>query len=82
MELSCIGEKNPVRGIRNLPKQLFGRSKHLWMWDYKGMAKELADAGFTEMRRAYFNDSVDPRFKEVEEIGRWENNLGVECIRP
>ncbi len=49
--------------------------------DFKGISKELADAGFIKIRRAYFNDSADPRFKEVEDIGRWENCLGVECTK-
>jgi hypothetical protein len=82
MESTCLGEKTAVRGIRALPKSLFGRSRHLWMWDFKGISKELADAGFIEIHRADFNDSADPRFKEVEETGRWENCLGVECTKP
>ena len=82
MDAACLGERTTVHGIRALPRSVFGRTRHLWMWDYKGMAKELADIGFTGIRRASFNDSADQRFKEVEEIGRWENCLGVECQRP
>jgi predicted SAM-dependent methyltransferase len=79
---SYLGEKDAKRGFSSLVRVLFGRSKHLWMWDYKAIAQELAAAGFVEIRRAYFNDSEDPRFSEVEEFGRWENQLGVECRRP
>jgi SAM-dependent methyltransferase len=67
---------------RGLLAKVFGRSVHLWMWNYEAMAKELEDAGFVEIRRAFFNDSEEPRFKELEEPGRWEDCLGVECRRP
>jgi predicted SAM-dependent methyltransferase len=82
MRDSWLGEENMARGLRSMPSALFGRARHFWMWDYKAMAKELADAGFTDIRRAQFGDSEYPRFKEVEDIGRWENCLGVECRRP
>ncbi len=81
LEQSLLGEKLKPYGLRSLPRLLFGRSQHLWMWDYKNIAEELSQAGFTEIRRAFYNDSPDPRFKEVEDPGRWENCLGVECKR-
>jgi hypothetical protein len=65
-----------------MPQVLFGRSRHLWMWDYKSMEMELGEAGFIETRRAQFGDSKDIRFKEVEDYGRWENCLGAECRKP
>jgi hypothetical protein len=52
------------------------------MWDEKNMAKELAEAGFTGIRRAQFGDNPDPKFLDVESPGRWENCLGMECFRP
>ena len=76
-----MGQKRALRGLKSALQLLFGRSRHLWMWDYKAMAHELQRAGFVNIRRAYFNDSADPRFKEVEDWGRWENSLGVECSR-
>jgi SAM-dependent methyltransferase len=82
MQDSVLGEKSMRRGVGSLPSALFGRSRHFWMWDYKGIAKELKEAGFVDVRRAQFGDSQDPRFHEVEDRGRWENNLGVECRRP
>jgi hypothetical protein len=82
MEETILGQKNAERGFRSVLRGLFGRSRHLWMWDYKAMAKELEQAGFVNIRRAYFKDSVDPRFQQVEDLGRWENCLGVECNRP
>ena len=82
MEETILGQKNGQRGLRAAGQVLFGRSKHMWMWDYKAMASELRQAGFVNIRRAYFNDSADPRFKEVEDQDRWENALGVECNTP
>ena len=82
MEASYLGEKGLPRGLRALPTALFGRSKHFWMWDYKGIAEELAAAGFTAIRRAQFGDSPQPCFKSVESVGRWTDCLGVECKRP
>ena len=66
MQDSYLGEQSLPRGLMALPAALFGRSRHLWMWDYKGIAEQLAAAGFTDIRRAQLGDSPDPRFKEVE----------------
>jgi hypothetical protein len=81
LEKSLLGEKAIQRGLIGLPRQLFGRSKHYWMWDYRTIEPELSDAGFVDIRRAEFGDSGDSRFTEVENPGRWENCLGVECRR-
>jgi hypothetical protein len=82
MAETYLGEREGARGMRSLPKALFGRSQHLWMWDYKNFAQELAAAGFTSIRRAYFGDSGDPSFAEVESEHRWRDCLGIECRRP
>jgi predicted SAM-dependent methyltransferase len=82
MRETHLGEKSMIRGLRSMPRALFGRSKHFWMWDYRGIARELTEAGFVNVRRAQFADSADPKFKDVENPGRWENCLGVECHRP
>ena len=82
MAETYLGERTSERGFRSLPKALFGRSQHLWMWDYKNFAQELAAAGFTGIRRAAFGDSGDPAFADVESEGRWLNCLGIECRRP
>ena len=77
-----LGEREGARGFRSLPRALFGRSQHLWMWDYKNFQHELEAAGFTAVRRAQFGDSGDPAFAAVENEGRWLNCLGIECRRP
>lgn len=82
MQDSYLGEKNFTRGLKAMPTALFGRSRHLWMWDYKGMTEELEAAGFTSVRRAQFGDATDPHFANVESEGRWTDCLGMECKRP
>lgn len=82
MRDTLLGEKETVRGMGSIPRTIFGRSAHLWMWDYKAIARELEDAGFTDVRRAAFGDSSEPRFADVEDPGRWENCLGFECRKP
>ena len=82
MREAHLGEEQKSRGLRDKAKSLFGRSQHLTMWDYKGMAAELERAGFVRIRRASCNDAADPRFLDVEDRGRWDNCLGVECYRP
>jgi hypothetical protein len=82
MRDSYLGMDSQGKGISRLLRMLFGRSSHLWMWDEKNMARELADAGFNAIRRAQIGDNPDPRFADVEDAGRWENCLGMECRRP
>ena len=82
MREAHLGEPHRDRGLGDKAKSLFGRSQHLTMWDYKGMAAELEQAGFVRIRRASCKDAEDPRFLDVEDSGRWENCLGVECYRP
>jgi predicted SAM-dependent methyltransferase len=79
MRDSDLGVQAQQGGLRGGLKRLFGRSAHLWMWDYKNLARELEAVGFSAVRRARFGDNPDPRFREVEDPLRWENALGVEC---
>ncbi len=82
MTETYLGEQGSSRGVRSLPRALFGRSQHLWMWDYRNFSQELAAVGFAAIRRANFGDSGDPAFAAVESEGRWHNCLGIECRRP
>ncbi len=82
MRDSYLGTEVQQKGSAGLLRMFFGRSAHLWMWDFKNLSHELANTGFTNIRRAAIGDNPDPRFSEVEEIGRWENCLGMECRRP
>jgi predicted SAM-dependent methyltransferase len=82
MRDSYLGIENRPRHLKGLLASWLGNSQHLWMWDYKSLSQELLKAGFIEVRHAAFGDSVDALFLTVEEQGRWDNCLGVECKKP
>jgi len=79
MNETSLGHETRARGFKGLLKVWLGNNLHLWMWDYKSIKLELEHAGFIEVRRATIGDSYDSYFGTVEELGRWENCLGVEC---
>lgn len=82
MRDSYLGVEEQQKGAAGWMRMFFGRSAHLWMWDFKNLALELHTVGFAAIRRAMIGDNPDPRFREVEDPGRWENCLGMECRRP
>jgi len=79
MQDTLLGSKSRPRGLAAFLRDRLGNSRHLWMWDFKGLAKELADAGFLDIRRAYFGDSPAQDFRLVEAADRWTDALGIEC---
>jgi len=74
-----LGQTARPRGATGVLRQGLGNAHHLWMWDYKAMRAELELVGFAAVRRAVFSDSDEPAFRLVEDAGRWEGALGVEC---
>jgi SAM-dependent methyltransferase len=76
---TCLGLERRRRGINGLLFTWLSNHKHLWMWDYKSIAKELQDAGFVGIRRAEFGDASDETFRQVEDLQRWEGSVGVDC---
>ena len=81
MEHSGLGRSTRNRGIEGCLREWLGNSSHLWMWDFRSLSFELEQVGFRNIRRAEFSDSREPRFADVEDIGRWSNCVGVECFR-
>ncbi len=81
MEESYLGRHERAKGLKGFVREWLGNSKHLWMWDFKSMKKELEAVGFKSVRRAYYHDSEHPQFKEVEELRRWDKQLGVNCFK-
>lgn len=77
-----LGKEYRARGVKSFILDWLGNSQHLWMWDYKSIEGELKRAGFENIRRAQFGDSKDTMFISVEQKDRWENCLGVECMKP
>ncbi len=81
MKETGLGYEFRLRGLRGMLLGLLGNSQHLWMWDYKSLTAELEKVGFTKIRRASFNDSIDQMFESVEVKERWQDALGIECYK-
>jgi len=81
MEQSMLGFATRPRGVRGLLLAWLGNSRHLWMWDFKSLEQELRLTGFRHVRRAGYGDAEDERFHEVEDRGRFEGCLAIECTR-
>jgi SAM-dependent methyltransferase len=81
MNATLLGVRDHRHGIRHAFEDAFGNARHLWMWDFKGLAQELARAGFRNIRRASFGDNAAPYFPAVEVKERWHDSLGFECLR-
>jgi SAM-dependent methyltransferase len=79
MRNTILGKEKSRPGLRAFVSEWLGHCQHLWMWDYKSIAHELQQTGFTNLRRATFGDSADPMFRDVEDETRWVDALGVEC---
>ena len=82
MKSTSLGHVKRARNLMGFLTYWFGNSQHLWMWDYKSIHSELENIGFMKIRRAFFGDSTDPVYRQVEDRERWENCLGVECRNP
>jgi hypothetical protein len=82
MRETLLGRESRHRGLSGLVRGWLGNAEHLWLWDYPAIEQELKAAGFVEVRRATFHDSGDAAFDAVEDAGRWEGQLGVDCRRP
>ena len=78
----CLGKTSRSKTFIMFLREWLGHSHHLWMWDFKGLAEELKLIGFQNIRRAECRDSRDEKFYEVEDPGRWENSVGIECVKP
>lgn len=50
MKSTLLGMSSRTWGIEGFLQKSFGNSRHLWMWDYKGLALELLTAGFEPLR--------------------------------
>lgn len=82
MRETMLGVETRPRGFGGFLRSWLGNTRHLWMWDYASLSRELVSAGFTSPRPARFHDSTDEMFKAVENESRWRDALGIECRRP
>lgn len=74
-----MGFKERKKGLFSLLEGLIGNAHHLWMWDERGLRLILEQAGFSSIRRVEFNETDDPKFKEVDDKNRFEAGLGIEA---
>lgn len=81
MEDTRLGQKRRDKGLTGFIAEWLGNTRHRWMWDYPSIEAELKKAGFRHIRRAYYHDSDDTMYLKVEDEDRWENCLGVECVK-
>ena len=82
MRATGLGVAQRPRRIADRLRQALGHSRHLWMWDFESLSARLDAAGFCEIRRAVLGDSMHDEFAVVEDRARWDNALGVECMKP
>jgi len=81
MEAACLGKKRRARGLRGFMSDWLGNSAHLWMWDEKAMTEQLREHSFRDIRRAAFGDAEDRVFNSVEDKGRFDGCLAMQCRR-
>jgi SAM-dependent methyltransferase len=84
---SCqLGTRNKAKTPASWLRAQFGRSAHLWMYDFAALRSLLVEAGFDWIRRCTLGDSGDPMFTLVETADRFyeagEAELAIEAIRP
>jgi predicted SAM-dependent methyltransferase len=73
-----FGKKKNDKNFIDFLRKLFGNSGHLWMYDNKSMQKNLAEAGFGNIRKCKIGDSGIKVFSEVEEIHRFVDGDFIE----
>lgn len=82
MRGALLGTETRPSGLKGLAVSWLGNARHLWMWDYPALSKELADVGFTGIRRAQFGDSGEKVYEGIEDQSRWDGHLGIHCVKP
>ena len=82
MRYTSLGIETRPKGLIGFVRAWLGSGNHLSMWDFKSLKYELERVGFTDIRRAEFNDSEDPMLRDVEDPSRYEAAVAVECRKP
>lgn len=81
-----LGKRARPKDIISFAREYFGRSAHLWMYDFPCLKGKLEETGFSAIRRCEFGDATDKMFDLVEERGRFfdhgERELAIEAMRP
>ena len=70
------------RSLIGAVRESLSGSMRATMWDYPSLEAELVENRFVSVRRAYFHDSEDPAFLEVEDEGRFLDACAAEARKP
>ncbi len=79
---SGLGQREHSGGWWRRLRAALGNSRHRWMWDWSSLSTELRKAHFSAIRRCAYGDCEDQAFLAVEDRGRFDGCLAVECRRP
>lgn len=79
MNSTHLGTYLKARGVRALVHNWLGNSRHLWMWDERGMSQKLREVGFVDVRPMKFGDYDDPMFRFVEHEERFLHSVCLEA---
>jgi len=80
MDATSLGLRKRRRGVGKV-YSMWQTSAHLWMWDAASLAHALADHNFHDIRVCQFGDCDDPMFTKVEDPGRFQCAVAMECRR-
>ncbi|MFM7851882.1 MAG: class I SAM-dependent methyltransferase [Flammeovirgaceae bacterium] len=78
---TLLGLRERPKDFKGILSSLWGNSHHLWMWDSRSLKEEMKKVGFSKIRDCKFNDCEDEMFQFVEDSGRFENAVALECRR-
>ena len=81
MRNTMLGIETRSKGVGGVFKNLYGNSKHLWMWDFESLKYELEKVGFKNIRPCKFGDSTNKNFSSVEEESRFYKAAAFECSK-
>jgi SAM-dependent methyltransferase len=86
MDSCLLGMRQRPASIVSRVRHRFGKSSHLWMYDFGALKGLLEAAGFTGVRRCEIGDCRDPMFTLVEDPARFfessESELAIQAERP
>ena len=81
LKFTALGTVERKKSLKEIIKNHYGGSRHLWMWDFNSLKEELFECGFQDVRSANYNDSIYEEFKLVETESKWKDEpvIGFEA---
>jgi SAM-dependent methyltransferase len=75
MRETYLGAESRRHGIAGFVREWLGGSRHYWLWDYKGIVKELADCKFEDIHRLRLEELSFKELSSVVNPERWQDAL-------